>query len=77
MGSGRLHVACLLLMEQVIVIGLAHRYANHLSPYAAESISASAALAMTLLCASLSYRYLELRFLKLKDRFTAVPSRPA
>lgn len=71
------HVACLLLMKQVISSGLSPLHAERLSPYITECISAAVALAMTLLCASLSYRFLEMRFLKLKDRFTAVPSRPA
>jgi peptidoglycan/LPS O-acetylase OafA/YrhL len=71
------HVACLLVIEHLTLSVLSHLNALRLSPYAAVCISALLALAATFGCASLSYRYLEMRFLKLKDRFTAVLSRPA
>jgi len=70
------HFACLLLMEQATAFALGRIHEPHLSPYLTECVADLLALALTLLCATLSYTCLEAPFLRLKGRFTAVQSRP-
>jgi peptidoglycan/LPS O-acetylase OafA/YrhL len=50
--------------------------ALHLPPSVFPLVGTMLVLALTIACAALSYRYFERPFLKLKDRFTLVPSRP-
>jgi len=70
------HVACLLLSEQVMRASLFFWHGQSLSPYLVETLSTMLGLLLTITCASLTYRFLERPFLKLKDRFSTVPSRP-
>ncbi len=70
------HVACLLLMEQMMAAPLVRGWLGPRSPYLVEGIASLLALLLTILCASVTYHFLERPFLKLKDRFTAVHSRP-
>jgi peptidoglycan/LPS O-acetylase OafA/YrhL len=71
-----LHVLMLelsvLAVHQVIVV-MAHKHPPLIEQHL---ISGACALAATLLVASLSYKFLESPFLRLKKRFTLVPSRP-
>ena len=71
------HVACLLVMEQVAATLLSHWSTRPVSPYLSVAFSSLLALLLTIACASLTYRFLERPFLKLKDRFSIVHSRPA
>jgi peptidoglycan/LPS O-acetylase OafA/YrhL len=70
------HVFCLLLMEQMVRSVLTHWSIVSLSPYLVVSMSSLLALILTTACAALTYSFLERPFLKLKDRFSAVRSRP-
>ena len=70
------HVACLLLMEQAVMAALNQNATAVIHPYLVECISATLAMALTIGCASLTYRLLETPFLRLKGRFSAVQSRP-
>ena len=70
------HVACLLLMDQAVKALGASWPAAAISPYISEFFSAVLALLLTILCAMLTYHWLERPFLQLKERFTTVRSRP-
>jgi peptidoglycan/LPS O-acetylase OafA/YrhL len=50
--------------------------ALHLPPSVLPLVGTMLVLALTIAFAALSYRYFERPFLKLKERFTLVPSRP-
>jgi peptidoglycan/LPS O-acetylase OafA/YrhL len=69
------HVACLLITEHW---GLAIANSLHLkAPLTiTQSTSGLFGLLLTIGCAALSYRFLEMPFLALKHRFTVVQSRP-
>jgi peptidoglycan/LPS O-acetylase OafA/YrhL len=72
------HVACLMLVEQALMSRLlAHLPAGTRSLLLAESVVSGLGFVMTLLCAMVSYQFLEKPFLRLKKRFTVVSSRPA
>ncbi len=70
------HVACLLLMEQATAMLQARWLIGSASPYLAAGISSVLALLLTVVCASLTYHFLERPFLRLKDRFSAIHTRP-
>ena len=70
------HVACRVLSEQAVTSAFDRFHAGQVSPYMIEGLSAVLALVLTLICASLSYKYIEKPFLKLKKHFTVVASRP-
>jgi peptidoglycan/LPS O-acetylase OafA/YrhL len=55
---------------------LAKRLFSGLHGFSYFTICICAALVITFSCASLSYHFLELPFLRLKRRFTCIPSRP-
>jgi peptidoglycan/LPS O-acetylase OafA/YrhL len=71
------HVACRLATEATLIRLLAGSRFEHLSPYLITGVSDLLGLLLTLICASISYRFIESPFLRLKDRFTRVQSRPA
>jgi peptidoglycan/LPS O-acetylase OafA/YrhL len=71
------HAVCLIVMEPVTT-SLLGRFAHvGISPYTAIGISSLLAFLLTLVCAMLSYKFLELPFLRLKERFSIVQSRAA
>ena len=71
------HVVCLLLAEQMLLPVLLHHLPSGTkSILIAVSIMAVAGLMLTVPCAMLSYRFLEQPFIRLKERFTVVSSRP-
>jgi len=49
----------------------------HIPLIALHMACALVALAITVCCAAISYRFIETPFLRLKRRFTVIPSRPA
>jgi peptidoglycan/LPS O-acetylase OafA/YrhL len=58
-------------------LALTERLLRGSTPTPAFDWRIALALTLTILCAALSYRYVELPFLKLKRRFEVVHSRPA
>lgn len=70
------HVACLLLMERFVAEIFVRFHHASFSAYGQTAIAAALGLTLTLLFSLLSYRYLESPFLRLKERFTVVNSRP-
>lgn len=70
------HVACLLLMQQTVRSSLTALHDPGISPYLQECIAALFGLLLTIGCAALSYNYLEKPFLRIKEHFTVVTSRP-
>ena len=70
------HVACLLIAEHAVPGFLSAWHIRPSSVYLVEMISAALALMLTIVCASLTHRFLERPFLQLKDRFSSVHSRP-
>ena len=71
------HAVCLIVMEPLTANILSHFIRQHISPYVITGISSLLALLATFLCAALSYKFLEVPFLRLKERFSIVQSRPA
>jgi peptidoglycan/LPS O-acetylase OafA/YrhL len=72
------HFVCLMLTGQALMpLLLRHLSTSTRSLLIAESVVAAVGLLLTILCAMLSYQFLERPFLKLKRHFTVVSSRPA
>ena len=70
------HVACLLLTVHLGEQMMARMHFGGQSVLLAVGLSSLLGLILTVTCALLSYNLLELPFLKLKKRFTLIPSRP-
>jgi peptidoglycan/LPS O-acetylase OafA/YrhL len=71
------HFTCLLLTQQAMPFILTYFPFIPKSPYFVVLIGSVLALLFTIACASLTYKFLERPFLKLKDRFSVVRSRSA
>lgn len=69
------HVLFLGLMLKLTLACISQFHIPHASLIMTHTISAVLALGTTILCASLSYRFMEEPFLRLKKRFTVVQSR--
>ncbi len=70
------HVLCLSLTHKALSAALPETSLSTAALVILHLVSAALALALTVLCATASYRFLETPFLKLKNRFTVVRSRP-